>query len=300
MTYHEALKNAEQRLRDAGVPDSDNDAELLLEKASGKERARILLEWNDEISDEEANRFEAYILRRINREPLQYIYGTWEFMGLDFICDPACLIPRQDTELLVMLALDEIRGMTENRTGNVSADKCPDSYNSGKIRLLDLCTGSGCVVISMVKLAENGRVGADISEAALDVAVRNAELNGVRIDFRQSDMFGNIPEKEFDIVTANPPYIETEVIKGLNPEINRYEPMIALDGGEDGLKHYRSIISGAKEHLKNGGKIMMEIGDTQGLSVAGLLESAGYSDVEVRKDLAGLDRVVCASWYNDL
>ena len=284
MTYHEALKNAERHLLDAGVPDSAYDAQLLLEKATGKDKARLLLEWNDEIGNGELGKFEAYIKRRIKREPLQYIFGTWEFMGLDFFCDPACLIPRQDTELLVMLALEE--------TGKAK-----------QVRLLDLCTGSGCVVISVVKLAENTEIeaiGADISQDALNVAIRNAQLNDVRIDFRQSDMFSDIPETGFDMITANPPYIETEVIEGLNPEINRYEPLIALDGGKDGLKHYRSIISQAKMHLKNGGKIMMEIGDTQGNSVAGLLEDAGYGDIVVRKDLAGLDRVVCASWYNDL
>ncbi|MCR5324406.1 MAG: peptide chain release factor N(5)-glutamine methyltransferase [Lachnospiraceae bacterium] len=287
MTYHEALKNAEQRLNAAGVPDSACDAELLLEKATGKEKARILLEWDNEFPKNDLERYEALLQRRIRREPLQYIFGTWEFMGLDFICNPACLIPRQDTELLVITAMEEI----DLR-----------SLHSGTIRLLDLCTGSGCVVVSTVKLArpQIEAIAADISTEALEVAARNAELNGVKIDFRRSDMFENIPETEFDIITANPPYIETEVIKGLNPEINRYEPMIALDGGADGLKHYRSIIAGAKGHLKHGGRLFMEIGDTQGHSVAKLLEEAGYREVEVRKDLAGLDRVVCASWYEEL
>ncbi|MCR5331091.1 MAG: peptide chain release factor N(5)-glutamine methyltransferase, partial [Lachnospiraceae bacterium] len=160
------------------------------------------------------------------------------------------------------------------------------------------------VVISVVKLAAHGRIealGTDISEEALEIAGRNAAANGVSVELRQSDMFENIDVNEvFDLITANPPYIETGVIAGLNPEINRYEPMIALDGGEDGLKHYRSIVSGAKAHLKDGGSIMMEIGDTQGKAVSELLNEAGYRNIEVLKDLAGLDRVVRASWYNDL
>ena len=289
MTYHEALKSAEERLKEAGVPDHSNDAVLLLEKASGKNGARLLMERDETIPGREYDRYEEMIRRRMNREPLQYIYGTWEFMGLDFKCSPACLIPRQDTELLSMTAIAEIKKMTEE---------------SGLgIRLLDMCTGSGCVVISVVKLAECPGLyaaAADISEDALEIARQNAESNGVIVDFRQSDMFTRIAENEvFDIITANPPYIETDVIAGLNPEINRFEPMIALDGGRDGLKHYRSIVSGAKAHLKNGGSIMMEIGDTQGKAVSGLLKEAGYREVEVLKDLAGLDRVVRAVRYKE-
>ena len=287
MTYHEVLKDAESRLAAAGVPDSSNDAELLLEKATGKNSARLLLEWDQCIPEAEAGRYEDMILRRLNREPLQYIYGTWEFMGLDFRCSPACLIPRQDTELLVMTALDAI---AERKNGTSGAP----------FKMLDMCTGSGCVVISAARLAECDdlrAVGADISAEALEIAKQNAADNGVEIDFRQSDMFENIGKDEvFDLITANPPYIETDVIAGLNPEINRFEPMVALDGGEDGLKHYRSIIAGAGAHLKDGGSIMMEIGDTQGRAVSELLEHAGYRNVEVLKDLAGLDRVVRAVW----
>lgn len=281
MTYGEVLKNAVSRLKESGVPDFDNDAELLLEHASGKDRARLLLEREETMPEKEHGTFEILLKRRIAREPLQYILGKWEFMGLEFECSKDCLIPRQDTELLVMTALEEIGKM-----------------NGKKIRLLDLCTGSGCVVISVAKLAGSSiseAVGIDISGEALKTAVRNAKLNGVQIDFRQSDMFENAGTEEYDLITANPPYIETAQIAGLNPEITEYEPMIALDGGEDGLKHYRSIIYGAGKHLKEDGKLIMEIGDTQGASVSAILESAGYKDIKVLKDLAGLDRVVCAA-----
>lgn len=280
MTYNEVLKNAVSRLRECGVPDFDNDAELLLEHASGKSRARLLLEREEAMPEKEHELFEALLKRRIAREPLQYILGKWEFMGLEFECSGSCLIPRQDTELLVMTALEEIAKL-----------------NGKRIRLLDLCTGSGCVIISVVKLVQDSileAVGIDISDDALKTAVRNAELNNVQIDFRQSDMFENAGNEVYDLITANPPYIETAQIAGLNPEITEYEPMIALDGGEDGLKHYRSIIYGAGTHLKKDGKLIMEIGDTQGASVSGILEKAGYRDIRVLKDLAGLDRVVCA------
>ena len=285
-TYHEVLKDASIRLKESGVPDYDNDAELLLEHASGKSRARLLLDRELKVPEDEHLKFEELLVRRVNREPLQYILGKWEFMGLEFECGSACLIPRQDTELLVMTALEEIKEL------------------DGNIRLLDLCTGSGCVVISAVRLAKdrNGNAAGDrleaaaidISAEALETARRNACLNGVNIDFRQSDMFENVPKTGYDLITANPPYIETDQIEGLNPEITRYEPMIALDGGKDGLKHYRSIVAGAREYLREGGKLMMEIGDTQGASVSGLLEEAGYRDITVLKDLAGLDRVVTA------
>ena len=283
MTYYEALKAAVDRLEKAGVPDSDNDAELMLESATGRNWARLLLAREEKMPEEEYERFEALVARRLKREPLQHILGVWEFMGFDFYCTGDCLIPRQDTELLVMTAQEAVEKMfREEQTA---------------LKVLDLCTGSGCVIISLKRLCGEKieALGTDISDPALNVARRNAELNGVRVEFRQSDMYDNTGETEFDVITANPPYIETETIYGLNPEITEYEPWIALDGGADGLKHYRSIIAGAGKHLKAGGRIMMEIGDTQGRAVSELLENAGYEAVEVLRDLAGLDRVVCGT-----
>ncbi len=286
MTYHDALKQAERRLKAAGVPEYENDARMMLEAASGKDLARVMLELEEIISPEEETLFEKMVERRSKREPLQYILPAWEFMGLEMYCSPACLIPRQDTELLAMTAISEADRM--------SGGSAPDG-----VRVLDMCTGSGCVIISVKKLAKSVCAqGADISAEALEVARRNAEHNGVSVGFILSDMFKSIDCTQYDIITANPPYIETGVIPGLNPEITEYEPMIALDGGEDGLKHYRSIVSEAKHHLRKGGRLLMEIGDTQGEAVSGLLVSAGYEEVEVKKDLAGLDRVVGATWVS--
>ena len=287
MTYYEALKNAVERLESAGVPDSGNDAELMMESAVSQSWAKLLLNRENEMPPEEYERYEALVARRLKREPLQHILGIWEFMGFDFYCTPDCLIPRQDTELLVLTAQKAVEEMLKGTTA-VTGDR--------KLRVLDLCTGSGCVIISLKKLCRDAieAVGMDISEAALEMARRNAELNNVQVTLRQSDMFENAGDIRYDIITANPPYIETETIYGLNPEITEYEPWIALDGGEDGLKHYRSLAAGAKEYLIPGGRIMMEIGDTQGKAVSDLLKKEGYGSVEVLKDLAGLDRVVRA------
>ena len=279
MTYDEALKNAYVLLEKAQVPDFRHDAELLMEYAAGVDSAHLLLNREEQMSEQVRGSFERLLERRLQREPLQYILGSWEFMGLKFKCGPECLIPRQDTELLAMTAITAVR----------------DFRTAGEVRLLDLCTGSGCVIISVKHYEERIRAfGADISSEALEAARKNAEMNGTEVDFRLSDMFGAFEKEQFDIITANPPYIETDVIEGLNPEIRVFEPRIALDGGTDGLKHYRSIAAGALDHLVSGGRLLLEIGDTQGEAVFSLLEDSGYAGVGIRKDLAGLDRVVTA------
>ena len=294
MTYYGALKNAEKNLENAGVPDSANDARLMLQAASGRSSASLLADRDCEMTGQESLKFESMVSRRLKREPLQHILGIWEFMGYDFYCSPDCLIPRQDTELLVLTAFEAVKNISGKRT-----DTHDESAFSGdRINVLDLCTGSGCVIISLKKLCGDtiGAAGADISLPALETARKNALLNKVSVDFFQSDMFEKVGDNSFDIITANPPYVETGVIAGLQPEITEYEPWIALDGGEDGLKHYRTIINGAGKHLKTGGSIIMEIGDDQGEAVSSMLTGAGYDSVVIRKDLSGADRVAEAVW----
>ena len=217
--------------------------------------------------------------KRAEHVPLQYIVGETEFMGLKFKVNSSVLIPRQDTETLVEEALKVVRpGM----------------------RVLDLCTGSGCIAISLaVKGGFESVTATDLSKEALKVAERNARTHQVPIRFFQGDLFSALPqseEKTFDVITSNPPYIPTAVIATLEPEVREHEPMMALDGTEDGLKFYRQIAKEAGSWLKLGGSIYLEIGYDQGEAVSGLLKDAGFTNVRVVKDLPGKDRVVCGYW----
>lgn len=215
-------------------------------------------------------RYMSLIMERAGHEPLQYITGTQEFMGLLFEVNENVLIPRQDTELLAEHVI---------------------SCSAGK-RVIDMCTGSGCIAVSVALLGKPSSVTAvDVSEKALDVARHNADINGVWIDYVKSNLWDEVSEV-YDIVVSNPPYITDSEMKELMPEVKDHEPEIALRGGNDGLDYYRRIIAGAGEHLVNNGMILFEIGCAQGNAVSCMLKENGYTDVRIEKDMAGLDRVV--------
>lgn len=252
------------------------DTRLLLEYVCGTNLQTLILDGERPVSAQETALFREYVARRKNREPLAYILGEWDFMGLSFEVSPDVLIPEQDTENLI----EEIM---------------KDLHDSD--RILDLCTGSGCILLSLLKYS-NGTtgVGTDLSERALAMAKRNAERLGLtdRVDLRCGDLFAPIGENErFDIIVSNPPYIKTETIEHLAPEVRDHEPMMALDGGEDGLSFYRRIIPEAVRHLVTGGYLFLEIGYDQAKSVATLMRDAGYYDVRTIKDYGGNDRIVC-------
>ncbi|MBQ8053050.1 MAG: peptide chain release factor N(5)-glutamine methyltransferase [Lachnospiraceae bacterium] len=252
------------------------DARLLLEHVCGTNLQTLLLEGDRPVSAQEAALYREYVARRKKREPLAYILEKWEFMGLPFEVGPDVLIPEQDTENLI----EEIM---------------KDLHDSD--RILDLCTGSGCILLSLLKYS-NGTtgVGTDLSEKALAVARRNAERLGLadRIELRCGDLFEPVREDErFDLIVSNPPYIETETIEHLAPEVRDHEPLMALDGGEDGLSFYRRIIPEAVRHLVTGGYLFLEIGYDQAEAVMALMREAGYYDVRSIKDYGGNDRIVC-------
>lgn len=277
MTYFEACRKVARELEEAGVPEPALDARYLTEYVGDFTEAQYLLARDEEIPEETLSRLLELAKRRCAREPIQYILGSQEFMGLPFICNKDCLIPRQDTEILAERALEAVKLLRKDRE---------------ELRYLDLCTGSGCVAVSVAKLGNIANAeAADISEAALAVAKKNSELNGTAVKLIQADLFEGL-EGKYDIITANPPYIDTGLIHGLIPEIWKYEPMTALDGGEDGLVFYRRIAKEAPRRLTPGGWLVFEIGDTQGEAVAALMKAAGFENVSVHKDLAGLDRVV--------
>ncbi len=271
MTYREAIFYGEEKLNTAGITDARNDAWLLLTFVCKIDSTFYYVNMGQEMPAEQMAEYENVLNKRAERVPLQYITGEQEFMGLPFHVNEGVLIPRQDTETLVEEALKLARpGM----------------------KLLDLCTGSGCILISILKnVMDVEGFGYDISKQALKVAKENAKLNGVNATFERSDLFDSITER-FDMIVSNPPYIPTEVIGGLMPEVALFEPFQALDGKEDGLYFYKKIVKESKDYLNPEGKLLFEIGHDQGEAVSALLTEAGFSNVKVVKDLAGNDRVV--------
>ena len=290
MTLRQLLEEGREELEKAGVADWALDARYLLMAAFDLDLASLLVKQERQIlpggeSEEKIHRYRQMIGRRAERIPLQQILGEQEFMGFPFQVNEHVLTPRQDTETLVELVLRER----------------PDPSQS----VLDLCTGSGCIALSLARLGGYRRVWAsDLSEEALKVAEENAkglleELEENKAEFRllKSDLFEGIPKEErFDILTSNPPYIPTEVIEGLEPEVRDHEPRMALDGDEDGLKFYRILAGEAGGFLNPGGAIYLEIGWDQGAKVEELLRQAGFQEIRTVKDLAGKDRVVRAGW----
>lgn len=271
MTLKEACLYGEKELEGAGVPEAKLNAWLLLEHVSGCTRSHYLAYPKEELPKKVEQCFREVLKLRCQRIPLQHITGVQEFMGHTFLVNDKVLIPRQDTELLVEEALKDLKA---------------------GMRFLDLCTGSGCILLSLLLGCPGSLgVGSDISLEALKVAERNRELLGQEALLLESDLFEQI-EGTFDVIVSNPPYIRSEEISNLMEEVRVYEPLTALNGHEDGLYFYRRIAEKSPFHLKPGGRLYLEIGYDQGSSVPELLKEQGFCQVEVIKDLAGLDRVV--------
>ena len=271
MQYRELYRMGKDRLTEAKVPEAELDARLLLEEVCGTDRNDLLVHGDKEVPPEQCDRYVEYIQRRQKREPLQQITGYQEFMGLRFKVTPDVLIPRQDTEILV----EEVM-----------------RYLHDGMHILDMCTGSGCILLSLLKYSNDCEgTGCDISEPALKVAEENAKELSLNASFVQSNLFENISGK-YEFIVSNPPYIPTGVIPTLMEEVRDHEPVSALDGREDGLYFYREIVEKAGEYLYPGGMLFFEIGYDQAEKVSSLMQEAGYQEVTVCKDLAGLDRVV--------
>ena len=289
MTIRDILTNIRERLQKAGIEDFEYESWVLLEWKLHIDRAEFYMNPNGEVKQELLEELEEVLLKREQRVPLQYLMGECEFMGFDFSVDERVLIPRQDTECLVELAVEDIRNIkTQNRCELNNAE---DQKNEQKVKVLDLCTGSGCIGISVKKLCQNAEVTlADISEAALTVAKKNAENLNANVTLIRGNLFENI-EGRFDYILSNPPYIPSQVIQGLMPDVKDHEPRLALDGEEDGLAFYRKIIEQAPDYLNSNGRIYFEIGAEQGEDMIRLMTDRGFSEVKVHKDLAGLDRI---------
>lgn len=272
MTYREAIVLGEKNLQQADIADAKTDSWLLLAMACKIDHTYYYMHIDEEMSEEQVREFEVLIRKRAERVPLQYITGEQEFMGLTFHVNSNVLIPRQDTETLVEEALKVIKpGM----------------------KIMDMCTGSGCVLISILKNAHDVEgIGYDISKQAINVAKENAKFNEVPAVFERSDLFEDVVENDFDVIVSNPPYIPTDVVATLMPEVSQFEPREALDGKGDGLYFYSKILEQCKNYMKQDGYILFEIGCEQGDAVSTMMRLAGFSEVRVIKDLARNDRVV--------
>lgn len=271
MTLREALTLGKDLLQKANIEEFETDAWLLLEAAAKCTRNDFFLRGAKPLTKEQELLYKEYLEKRSRRIPVQHILGVQCFCGLDFIVTPDVLCPRLDTEVLIEEALKRIRP------------------GSG---ILDMCTGSGCIILTLLHFVKNCKgTGVDLSEKALAVAKQNAAKLGKECTFIQSDLFENI-EGRFDVIISNPPYIATKEIEALEPEVREHEPMMALDGKEDGLYFYRKIVSASVNYLNPEGWLLFEIGYDQGKALSEMMKSAGYCQVQVIKDLAGLDRVV--------
>lgn len=291
MTRKEAYDYGVDTLEAEGIENADCDVRILLEDLCGIEREELLLHGEKTISRVDTEKFMAAINRRLGHYPVQYITGKQEFMGLTFGVTPDVLIPRQDTEILVEEVLKEL--------------------NDGS-RILDMCTGSGCILLSLLYYSNDCEgVGVDVSEEALAVAKDNAgrleldetfdmlfdprhgkkHIDQSKIEFIESNLFNDVRGK-FDIIVSNPPYIRSDVIPTLMEEVRDYEPMLALDGREDGLFFYREIVKKSPNYLNGGGLLFFEIGYDQAEDVKKIMEEAGFKDIVVVQDYGHLDRVV--------
>lgn len=278
MKISKVLNDAKEILEENNISDSKQKARRLLAYLLNKSKEYLMIHEDEEISDQMYNLYFEKIERLKNHEPLQYIIENQEFMGFDFYVDKNVLIPQPDTENLV----EEVINIVEK-----NSLKQP--------RILDMCTGSGAIAISLAKLVKGSIVyGSDISEEALKIAENNSVSNQANVLFMKSDMFKNIfKEFRFNIIVSNPPYIETETIKNLSQEVQN-EPRIALDGGADGLKFYREIAENSKKFLEENGFLALEIGYNQKKKVEEILKKNEFRNIYTRKDLAGINRVIVA------
>lgn len=279
-TYRELYEEGRRILEQAGLPDAALDSRFLLEEVCGTNLQTLLVFPEKKVTEEEVNQYRAFIQRRKDREPTAMILGEWDFMGLTFRLNKSTLIPEQDTEVLVETALEELkrRGLGE-----------------APLRILDLCTGSGCILLSLLhELRNAGGLGTDLSEEALEAARENAVRLGLqeRAAFRQGDLWEPVGDERFDLIVSNPPYVPTEVIPTLEPEVRCGEPYAALDGGEDGLVFYRRIMREAAGHLKPSGIIIVESGFDEAPQIAALMQEQKLRGIRTVKDYGGLDRVV--------
>ncbi len=279
LDYHELKKNLEKMFTDAGI-DEFSDIDWIMVEVTGKQRS--MLPFHGKFSTEETSKIMDAVQKRLKHIPLAYIFGKTEFYGYPFDVNENVLIPRLDTEILVEKLIFDVKSRIEN------------------VSVLDIGTGSGAIAVVVQKETNADMTAVDVSKKAIEVAENNAKKNNAKVKFFQSDLFENVSGQKFDFIVSNPPYIETDVVKGLQSEVVDNEPILALDGGKDGLQFYRKIVSEAPNYLKPNGKLYFEIGYNQAELVSELMKDK-FKNIQVYKDYGNNNRVVVGEilWLKD-
>ena len=281
MNVAEALKSGTEILAASNIPEAAREASSLLQFVVGRDRTFFVAHPEYELSSDVETEFRAAVARRASHEPFQYIVGKQEFFGLDFAVTPDVLIPRPETEMLIERALEILAEMPSPT-------------------FLDIGTGSGCIAVSILANCSEARaVAVDVSQAALDVARRNASVHDVieRLELLVSDVFDNVRQQQFDLIVSNPPYVPAADLSGLQPEVRDHEPHLALSDGSTGVSIIERIIAGAPRHLTPGGSLLMEIGFSQASAVEAMFDSGVWQSVRIEPDLQGIPRMVVAELH---
>jgi len=297
------LKEATKFLEESGIQDAAREAETILVHCLGTDRTTFFRD-DPIIPDSVLGRIDAFLDRRSKREPLQYILGSLDFLGMKIKVGKGVLIPRPETELLAEEAIRIVRSKESEVRSQIPPSPPLLKGGGGGISILDLCTGSGCLALALAKEFPLAYIyGTDISEVAIHYAKENAEMNGINnVNFLQGSLFDPIAHLVtgyslpvmFDLIISNPPYIRKDDIRNLQAEIKDWEPIVALDGGEDGLNYFRLIIAEARNYLKQSGCLMLELGISQADAVRTIAEQADFTDISFKKDYAGIERIFIA------
>jgi release factor glutamine methyltransferase len=293
MRLLELLRKATAYLEQNGIDDALQEAEMLVFHAANRNRLDAYIE-NPEIKSADSVKVRTQLQRRIKGEPIQYIIGHIEFLGLTIRVGKGVLIPRPETELLVQEVIETVKSekLNEKGSGKKTSRLTPHSL----LTILDICTGTGCIALSLAREFPKAEVfGTDLSKEALAYAKKNAEANTIEnIKFLQGALFEPMKGKKFDIITANPPYIKRDEIETLQREVRDWEPVAALDGGMDGMDFYRAILASAIDYLNPHGSIFLELGYDQAVGVQKIAQSEGFREITVINDYAGIGRILKA------
>jgi len=297
------LKEATKFLEESGIEDAAREAEIILLHCLGTDRTAFFRD-NPGIPEHVIEKINECLKRRSKREPLQYILGSLDFLGMKIKVGKGVLIPRPETELLAEEAIRIVRSKESEVRSQIPPSPPLLKGGGGGISILDLCTGSGCLALALAKEFPLAYIyGTDISEVAIRYAKENAEMNGISsVNFLQGSLFDPIAHLVtgyslpvmFDLIISNPPYIRKDDIRNLQAEIKDWEPIVALDGGEDGLNYFRLIIAEARNYLKQNGCLMLELGISQAYAVRTIAEQADFTDISFKKDYAGIERIFIA------
>ncbi|MDP3296008.1 MAG: peptide chain release factor N(5)-glutamine methyltransferase [Thermodesulfovibrionia bacterium] len=308
----EKLKEVARLFESSGIEAAEKEAEMLVRHSFGLNTVEIYRD-NPEPSEKQIKTLESMLSRRLKHEPIQYVLGHEEFLGMKILVKHGVLIPRTETELMAEQAIKavisyKLQVTSKNKDSSlVTLHRMVQGVTRhSSLSILDLCTGSGCLALALAREFPDFKVyGTDISGVAIGCAIKNAEINGIKnVIFLKGNLFepieklptSNFQLPTFDLIISNPPYIRTDDIKNLQPEIKEWEPIDALNGGVDGLDFYRVLIPSARSFLKDNGIIMLELGFGQSSDVVDIFESAGYAQIEIIKDYAGIERIIKARW----